>query len=229
MKQIFLITIIATISMCDNQNQMEHSQWKQDKLKIPFVIRQPNEIDIPKGGSTYNSWKERLSVELVEGFVLTENENQKELNFDFYAEINVDNQRIWELSKRLLENLKGESYIVYNLHEEEIQYGKKKDISEIIQKLDKIKSDIINNCSISLGIIQDSISLKEVFIDESKFLKYWGSDEGYFRRIMNEFGIEEKEEMKFVDQYPKIVYDWRFVNKEAKTNEEVIEYFENEL
>lgn len=46
---------------------------------------------------------------------------------------------------------------------------------------------------------------------------------------MNEFGLEEKEEMKFVDQYPKIVYDWSFVNKEAKTNEEVIEYLENEL
>ncbi len=46
---------------------------------------------------------------------------------------------------------------------------------------------------------------------------------------MNEFGLKEKEEMKFVDQYPKIVYDWNFVNREAKTNEEVIEYLEFEL
>ena len=46
---------------------------------------------------------------------------------------------------------------------------------------------------------------------------------------MNEFGLKEKEEMKFVDQYPKIVYDWNFVNRAAKTNEEVIEYLESEL
>ena len=51
----------------------------------------------------------------------------------------------------------------------------------------------------------------------------------FFRKVMDEFGIEEKEEMKFVDQYPKIVYDWNFVNKEAKTNEELIGYLENEL
>lgn len=229
MKQILLIAIIGTISMCDNQERMEHSQWKQDKLKIPYVIRQPNEIDIPKGDSTYNSWKERLSIELVEGYEFSENKNQKELNFDFYCEINVDNPKIWKLTKRLLENLKGEAYIVYNLHDDEIQYGEKNDISDIVQKLDKIESDILNNCSISLGIIQDSISLKEVFIDESKFLKYWGSDEVFFRNVMNEFAIKEKQEMKFVDQYPKIVYDWHFVNKEARTNEELIEYLENEL
>jgi len=229
MKQILLISIIGIFSMCDNKNKIEHPQWKQDKLKIPFVIRQPNEIDIPKVDSTYNSWKERLLIELVEGFILEENENQRELNFDFYAEINIDNPKIWKLSKRLLGNLKGEGYIVYNLHDEEIQYGKRKNISEIIQKLDEIESDILNNCSVSLGVVQDSIDVKEVFIDESKFLKYWGSDEEYFRKIMNEFGLEEKEEMKFVDQYPKIVYDWSFVNKDAKTNEEVIEYLENEL
>ncbi len=60
-------------------------------------------------------------------------------------------------------------------------------------------------------------------------MKYWGSDEDFFRTVMNEFGLKEKEEMKFVDQYSKIVYDWNFVNREAKTNEEVIEYLESEL
>ena len=45
---------------------------------------------------------------------------------------------------------------------------------------------------------------------------------------MDEFGIEEKDEMKFVEQYPKIVYDWKFVNNEARTNEELIKYLENE-
>ena len=60
-------------------------------------------------------------------------------------------------------------------------------------------------------------------------MKYWGSEEDFFRTVMNEFGLKEKEEMKFVDQYPKIVYDWNFVNREAKTNEEVIEYLESEL
>ena len=215
--------------MCDSPNRIRHSQWDQDKLKVPFVIRQPNEKDIPKGDSTYNSWKERLEIELVEGFVFAENQDQKDQKFDFYAEININNPRIWELSKRLLENITGESYIVYNLHDEEIQYGSRLDISEIIQKLDIIETDIINNCSISLGIVQDTIDLKEVFIDESKYLKYWGSDETFFRKIMDEFGLKEYDEMKFVDQYPKIVYDWSFVNKEGRTNEELVDFLETEL
>ncbi len=215
--------------MCGNQDNMEHTQWNQDKLKIPFVIRQPNEIDIPKGDSTYNSWKERKSIILEEGYVFALNENQEELNFDFYCEINVNNPNLWRLSKRLLDNLEGEAYIVYNLHEDEVRYGDKISITEIIQKLDKIESDILNNCSVSIGIIQNEDKLNEVFIDESKFIKYWGTDEEFLRGIMKDFGIEEREEMKFVDQYPKIVYDWNFVNKEAKTNEELIEYLETEF
>ena len=217
--------------MCGNDKNdvMEHSQWEQDKLKIPYVIRNPREIDISKEDSIYNSWKERQNIELVEGFVFFDNEDQKEINFDFYAEINVNNPNVWTLAKKLLGNLAGESYIVYNLHDEEIKYGDRLDISEIIQKLDNIESEIVNNCSIGLGIVQDTTNLKEVFIDEAKFLKYWGSDEEYFRRIMNEFGLQEKAEMKFVDQFPKIVYDWNFVNENAMTNEEVIKYFEEEL
>ena len=131
--------------------------------------------------------------------------------------------------RKLLGNLKGETYIVYNFHDEEIKYGSKLLIEEVLQKLDKIESDIINNCSISLGIVQDTINLKEVFIDDSKFLKYWGSDEDYFRKIMDEFGLQEMEEMKFVDQFPKIVYDWNYVNKNAKSNEEIIKFLEDEL
>jgi hypothetical protein len=229
MKQFLLIIFIATISMCKNQETMEHSQWSQDKLKIPFVIRQPNEIDIPKGDSTIDSWKERQSIALVEGFVLLENENQKDLNFKFYCEINIDNPKLWKLSKRLLDNINGQAYVIYNEHEEEVQYGAEKSISEIIEKLDRIESDILNNCSFSFGVVQNEDTLNEVFIDESKFIKYWGSDEEFFRKVMKEYEIFEKKEMNFVDGYPKIVYDWNFINNAAKTNEELFEYLETEL
>lgn len=227
MKELLLLTIVVTISMCGIPDNMEHTQWRQDKLKLPYVIRQMKEMDIPIGDTAFNSWKERQSIILEEGFLFQENKNQKDLNFDFYCEINIDNPKLWKLTKRLLHNFYDEAYIVYNLHEGEIQYGAKKPISEIIQKLDKIKTDILNNCSVSIGIVQDDEKLNEVFVDESKFIRYWGSDEAFFRKVMNEFGLVEKEEMYFVDQYPKIVYDWNYVNKKAKTNEELLWYLEN--
>lgn len=226
MKELLLLAIVVTISMCKIPDNMEHTQWSQDKLKLPFVIRQMKEIDIPLGDTSFNLWKERESIVLEEGYVFQVNENKKDLNFDFYCEINIDNPKLWKLTKRLLENYYGDAYIVYNLHEDEIQYGAKKPISEIIQKLDKIKIDILNNCSVSIGIVQDEEKLNEVFVDESKYIRYWGTDEAFFRKVMNEFGLVEKEEMYFVDQYPKIVYDWNHVNKKAKTNKELLEYLE---
>lgn len=229
MKLAQLIILLFTITMCQTPDVMEHTQWAQDKLKLPFVIRQPNKTDIPAGDSTFLSWKERQSVVLEEGYIFSLNDNKDDSTFKFYSEINVDNPSLWKLSKALLGNLDGVAYAVYNLHEEEVRYGNKIPLADIIQKLDKIESDILNNCSVSIGVVQYENELHEVFIDESKYIKYWGTDETFFKEVMAKFGIEEKQEMDFVDQYPKLVYDWNFVNSSAKTNEELMRYLEVQL
>ncbi|PTT67808.1 hypothetical protein DBR25_20820, partial [Chryseobacterium sp. HMWF001] len=58
---------------------------------------------------------------------------------------------------------------------------------------------------INFGLIyNDDESLVEIFIDESKYIKYWGVDEELFREIMNDFKLEEIENLEFIDEYPKV-------------------------
>ncbi|UZT97743.1 hypothetical protein ODZ84_21635 [Chryseobacterium fluminis] len=53
-------------------------------------------------------------------------------------------------------------------------------------------------------IFNDDKSLVEIFIDESKYIKYWGVDENFFRETMNDFGLKETEDLEFIDEYPKV-------------------------
>ena len=53
-------------------------------------------------------------------------------------------------------------------------------------------------------IYHDNENLTEIYVDESKYLKYWGNNEEKFRNIMNQFNLSEIENLEFIDEYPKV-------------------------
>jgi len=216
--------------MC-KQEKVEHTQWEQDKLELPKMIRQPTEQDIPKTDSMFNIWKERKKTSLHQGFNYTENDKTDTINFKFYSEINVDNSSLFKLFNSLIETIEGEAYVVYKTHsdEEVFYYDQKLQINEIKNRLIELEYDLTNNCSIDIGVVHNEQELIEIYIDESKFIKYWGSDEETFRKILNRQGISEFDSLKFVDQFPKIVYDLNFLEEDRMSTEELISVIKNKF
>lgn len=155
---------------------MEHKQWKQDKLELPKMIRQPNEIDIPRNDTTYKSWQERKSITLREGFSFQPKTSNDSINYKFYSEININNSNLFKLFSSLIETIEGNAYVVYKLNgEDEVTYSESKySIIELKNKITLYEYEIINNCSFDFGVVHNEEELIEVYIDESKFIKYWG-------------------------------------------------------
>ncbi len=228
MKSIFLTSIFLSVSMCATESEVDLTQWEQDKLILPISIVQPELEEANTNDSTLIYIEERKSVSLEQGFLFYENEDFEIDRYKFYSEINVDNPELWNLSKRLIRNFKNEVYLVYHISGDSVIYGEKFSVVSTLKKLDKIESDILNNCSVNIGVVQDSKAFNELFIDESKYLRYWGNNESFFRTIMSEFNIAEKKKMNFVDEYPRTIYDWSYLNEDAMTNEALIDYLKQE-
>jgi hypothetical protein len=74
-------------------------------------------------------------------------------------------------------------------------------------------------------IYQDDENLIEIFVDESKYLKYWGVSETCFRKIMKDFNLEEIESLEFIDEYPKVREVLTGFEKDAVDSETLIEIF----
>lgn len=222
-KIILLLFIIVFIFLsCENRNKITHNQWSQDELEIPFVIREMNPSDV--SDSVYVDWIKRKTIVLKEGFTIDPSKDQYNELFDFYCMINVDNSKVWQLGKELMNTLSDQAYMVYGLHGEELNYSSNIPLDTIIKKLDDVENEIINNCFVNIGVVDTFGSVKEVFIDESKFIRYWGSNEPEFRELMRKYELDEFDTLQFVDEFPKVVYEWNYVNKEALSNESLILY-----
>lgn len=102
-------------------------------------------------------------------------------------------------------------------------YGEKKAVLEFISQY---KKEITQDAFISFGLIyQDDENLIEIFVDESKYLKYWGVSETCFRKIMKDFNLEEIESLEFIDEYPKVREVLTGFEKDAVDSETLIEIF----
>jgi hypothetical protein len=224
-KMLFLGFVLTALIMCKEENIITHSQWPQYELEIPYLIREPLETQTSKSDSTYILWLERRQVILKEGYSIKYNEGLNNENFKFYCEINIDNSNLWKLCKDLIRsNITGHAYIVTKFHDDEIRYGENRIIKTIIKEIDKIETDILNNCSVSFGVVDALGSLVEIYVDESKYIQFWGSDLNSFTESMNRFNLKASEDLKFVDEYLKVVYDWNFINSEAMSNQELVSY-----
>lgn len=128
-----------------------------------------------------SSAKERLelwkTVNIVEGFKFLpkgNNPGHQELAFNFYAEININNSKLWNLILELSKQLPDEISLIFNHSDCEPEYGKYSDKDQTIDFLSKYETEIISDTFIDIGMIFHSDSeLIEIFIPESKYIKFW--------------------------------------------------------
>jgi len=177
-------------------------------LEFPKTIRFLNEDEIPNNPSILKRWEESKTANIVQGytFKLKENNSENEsIGFDFFAEINIDNSNLWNLTVALSKTLPEVAAVLFGHIDFDLNYGNYEEKDSILKFINQYKKELTQDTFINFGLIyNDDESLVEIFIDESKYIKYWGVDEELFREIMNDFKLEEIENLEFIDEYPKV-------------------------
>ncbi|WP_375182235.1 hypothetical protein [Chryseobacterium sp.] len=177
-------------------------------LESPKTIRFLNEDEIPNNPSILKRWEESKTANIVQGytFKLKENNSENEsIGFDFFAEINIDNSNLWNLIVALSKTLPEVAAVLFGHIDFDLNYGNYEEKDSILKFINQYKKELTQDAFINFGLIyNDDENLVEIFIDESKYIKYWGVDEELFRKIMNDFKLEEIENLEFIDEYPKV-------------------------
>lgn len=177
-------------------------------LEFPKTIRFLNEDEIPNNPSILKRWEESKTANIVQGYTFKLKENNSEhesIGFDFFAEINIDNSNLWNLIVALSKTLPEVAAVLFGHIDFDLNYGNYEEKDSILKFINQYKKELTQDAFINFGLIyNDDESLVEIFIDESKYIKYWGVDEELFREIMNDFKLEEIENLEFIDEYPKV-------------------------
>ena len=140
-----------------------------------------------------------------------------EFNEYFYSYLFKYRNKYYKISSRETEKIRliiisksNKNLIKYDQKNNEIIFENKplkltKTEFEILKYLEDYKTELIHDTLLIWGLIyHDNENLTEIYVDESKYLKYWGNNEEKFRNIMNQFNLSEIENLEFIDEYPKV-------------------------
>lgn len=198
-------------------------------LELPQTIRLADREEIPNNPAILKRWAESGSANIVQGYTVQLNENNPEnesVGFNFYSEINIDNSNLWDLMVALSETLPDSAAVLFGPVDSDLIYGRYAEKKAVLEFISQYKKEITQDAFISFGLIyHDDENLIEIFVDESKYLKYWGVNETFFRKIMNDFKLKEIENLEFIDEYPKVREVLTIFEKDAVDSETFIELF----
>ncbi|RSK42277.1 hypothetical protein [Hymenobacter perfusus] len=192
-------------------------------LEIPKAIRLATKSEVPRA-----YWKKvdaGQAAAFVEGFVLTGVEDPEQL-FRFYAEVNVNNSRLWEVLVDLAAMLPDRCACIFCWYEDadDVIHGEYQDKTLVLEELASLNKELVQDCYLEFGLIyNDEKTLVEVYVAESKFIKVWGVNKEHFESIMKKHNLPAHEEMHFVDEFPKVVVPFTSLDTEARPTEEILD------
>lgn len=200
------------------------------RLQLPKTIRFLNEDELPKNPAILKRWEESQYANIIEGYTVNlkddDNPEHASLGFRFYAEINIDNPRLWSLIMALAQTLPEEVSFLFGHVDVELNYGNYQSKEKTLDFIARYQYELVEDAFINYGFIyNDGETLIEVFVDESKYVKYWGTDEEWFRMIMAEFSLKEEKGLEFVDEFPKVRETLTALDKKALDSKTLIELF----
>lgn len=164
----------------------------------------------------------RKRANITQGFTTHANKT-KQLPFAFNAEININNDRLWNLFLTLAGDMPAEVHCVYGLYEDEATTSEYFPKQEVLKTLSTLEKELTMDCAIEFGLLYHSKeALVEIFVTESKYIKFWGGDKASFLRHMQAFQLTEISNLAFVDEYPKLVTPLRDLVPTARRPEDVI-------
>jgi hypothetical protein len=199
------------------------------QLELPITIRTARIDELPYSDDLAERIQNRFSAKIVEGYTLQENPTT-ELPFKFYSEINIDNSKLWTLFNVLLYTFPDTVSFIFGHSDEEPIYSSYRDRFEISNKLKQLESELTQDGFIEFGIIyHDKDLLIEVFVDRTKYIKYWGRDYETFNNIMTEFNLMKIDDLNFIDEFPLATEALTSFVPNAIPTFELIEQLKNEF
>ena len=197
------------------------------KLVLPPTIRMLTEDELPANPALLARLQEGQHANIVPGYTFfskTKNENQQELPFSFYAEINVDNTQLWELFTALADTLPQQASLLFGPIDSDLNYGKYTDTAAILQALESYQTELTQDPFLVFALLyHDKEQLIEIYVDESKYIKYWGVDEPAFRSLLAKYQLTEQEDLNFIDEYPKVRNNLKLANPKVVDTAELIQ------
>jgi hypothetical protein len=171
--------------------------------KLPLGIRIPEFDEIPNGYDKEEINKNRNSANIVEGYTLTEVTDKK---FTHFAEINIDADKVWDLFVSLSNKLIGNvAYGIVGFKDEKPILSKFSQKQKILDILYRSKFELTNDGFIQFGMAHyDDSSLNEIYITSFKYFKVWTTNNRDLIETLAEFGLTEKEDLKFIDEFPVV-------------------------
>jgi len=178
-------------------------------IELPKTIRPARLDEVPKNSTALERLQNIENSRIVEGYTfklnVEEDEENKDIPFKFYSEININNSRLWDLIYSLTELLPDVSSLIIGYSESEPFYCDYIAKSDLIASLEKFKIELTEDAFLDWGIIyNDKESLTEIFIPDSKYIEFWGVDIDGFKSIMTKFDLNQVDDMEFIDEYPKV-------------------------
>jgi hypothetical protein len=168
-------------------------------------------------------WLEELkTAKIVEGYVIHKNESD-ESPFNFFAEINIDNSRLWEIFTEMLLSYTEEISLIFGYVDHEPFYSQYMDKAEILKSIENYENEFVQDGYLEFGIIyHDEKKLKEIFVKRPKYIQFWGTDEKEFKTIMSKFSLYEIEDLQFIDEFPMVTKSLKMLDENALNTTEII-------
>src|SRR5690606_15493182 len=121
-------------------------------LELPKSIKFAESEDAPKSKEIQDRIEQRKLATFTEGFVLRDVEAEDSL-FSFYAEINVDNSRFWEVFFELSKTLPEVCACIFSYESHEPIYGDYIEKEKILVVLSQFQKELTEDCFLEFGLI----------------------------------------------------------------------------
>lgn len=176
-------------------------------LILPPTITIPSAEDLYPREDAIEILAKRASANITQGFTVRNNKTAQ-LPYTFLAEININNDKLWNVFIALATDMPVEICCMYGLpdSEDDITTTGYFTKTDVLNTLSKYRTELTMDATIEFGLLyQTKQLLSEVFVSESKYIKFWGNDKEKFLQHMQTFGLQQINDLAFVDEYPKIV------------------------
>lgn len=171
--------------------------------KLPQGIRVPNDDEYPNDYDAEDINSKRLNANIEEGFSLQLVSDEK---FSFYAEINADEDKLWDLFCTMVDELVTEpAYLILGFKDQDSWLSNFMSKKKLIDVIKEYHFEFTNDGFLALGIASNSEGkLSEVYLTSYKYFNVWGTDVDSFKSIMNRFEIYEDSTLNFIDKFPVV-------------------------
>lgn len=196
-------------------------------IELPNTIRPARFDEVEKDSATDERLRQLAHANIVEGYTINDNnemDKDKRLPFDFYAEINVNNSRLWDVVMTLSEELPEVASLVFGYPGATPFYGNYVYKSDLLEEIKFYKKEFSCDPYIEWGILtSDKNQLIEIYVPNTKFIKFWGVDKESFKKVMAHLNLFEVKDIEYIDEYPIIRESLSKFDVLAKTPKKIIE------